>query len=612
MKVLALTLGVGLLAVSGLTAQNRDLVPAPQPLQGRRLALVIGNDSYLRSPLLNARNDSRAIAQALRGLQFDVTALENGTRSGISSAILAFGRRVNEGDLALVFYAGHGVQVEGVNFLIPVDFKGYTEDDVRVDAISSDEFTRAIRRARVGVLVLDACRDNPFSGTRAVGRGLAPIQARGLLVAFSAGAGQTASDGPEASNGIFTGELIRILGSSGMGLREMFYEVQRRVQARTQGKQFPEVYSQLVDDVVLTEKSAAVADLDELSRREELLLWESIKDSRSVAVFDDYLRQYPRGRFRLAAVDRLDSLRAAVAPAPAPVSPPKPVVPPAAPPAAPPKPAANTAAKNAAATPPATRAADPAPAPRSVDPIDTMKWRPITPGAFQMGCVPGDTQCSADERRHLVNVPRAFSMTTTEITVSMYRAFAMATASNVPEQPLWNTRPDHPVVNVTWGNASSFCAWAGGRLPTEAEWEYAARGGAAGWTYVWSRENQAPPGNPLANIADQTLKDLQPAWPAVADYKDGYAYTAPVGQFPPNTFELFDMGGNVLEWVQDWFSPFDETAMNDPKGPPQGTLRVLRGGSWFSDPRFVRTSNRSRLDPDTRDDYIGFRCAKDR
>ena len=212
---------------------------------------MIGNDTYAGSPLRNARNDARAMAQALRGLSFDVTTVEDGTRVSIGSALLNFSRRLSDTDLAFVFYAGHGVQVEGVNYLVPVDFQGRSEDEVRLNAVSADEITRTLRRARIGVLVLDACRDNPYSGQRSGSRGLAQLESQGMLVAFATGAGQTASDAPGAANGVFTSELVQLLGAPGRGLREIFFEVQRRVQQRTNGQQFPAVYSQLVNDVVL-------------------------------------------------------------------------------------------------------------------------------------------------------------------------------------------------------------------------------------------------------------------------------------------------------------------------------------------------------------------------
>ena len=251
------------------------------------------------------------MASALRKLSFDVVTLENGTRATIGSALLEFNRRLTASDLALVFYAGHGVQVEGVNYLVPVEFDGLTEDEVRFNAISSEEVTRALSRARVGVLVLDACRDNPYSGQRSGSGGLAQLEAKGILVAFATGAGQTASDGQGTANGVFTTELVRLLGTPGRGLRDTFFEVQRRVQRSTNGRQFPAVYSQLIDDVVLTPgevvESAPSSAATELALRAELELWDAIKNSATTSVFHDYLNRYPNGQFRAAAEDRIRS-----------------------------------------------------------------------------------------------------------------------------------------------------------------------------------------------------------------------------------------------------------------------------------------------------------------
>lgn len=243
-----------------LAAQDRR--PAPTTAEGRRLALVIGNDAYQGAPLVNGRNDARAMAAALRRLAFTVTVVEDATRVQLTSALLAFGQQVEVGDLALVFYAGHGVQVDGVNYLIPVDFTGRSGNEVRLNAVASEEVARSLQRARVGVLVLDACRDNPYSSQRSGARGLANQEAQGLLVAFATGAGQTAGDSPDAGNGVFTSELLRVLGQPGIGLRETFFEVQRRVQVRTGGRQFPAVYSQLTADVVLVPGPRAALQAD--------------------------------------------------------------------------------------------------------------------------------------------------------------------------------------------------------------------------------------------------------------------------------------------------------------------------------------------------------------
>jgi formylglycine-generating enzyme required for sulfatase activity len=537
------------------------------------MALVIGNDSYAGSPLSNARNDARSMAQALQRLSFDVTIVENGTRVSIGSAMLAFGRRLTSSDLALVFYAGHGVQVEGVNYLIPVDFEGRTEDEVRLNAVSSDEATRALRRARVGVLVLDACRDNPFSGQRSGGRGLAQLEAQGLLVAFATGAGQTASDGA-TGNSVFTGELIQVLGSPGRGLRDTFFEVQRRVQNRTEGRQFPAVYSQLVNDVVLTPGTIAALPPaagdapskpseppSTLSLQAELALWDAIKDSRSVSAFEDYLSRYPFGQFRVPAEERLRTARAS----------------------------ANRPPGVSRPSPMSSRVAGLAKAEIRTDPrIEGVEWARIPAGSFEMGCDRGTSGC-ADQAtpRHSVTITTAFEMMTTELTIAVARALG---------RPVDRQSPTHgssfPVVKVGWQEAATTCEALGARLPTEAEWEFAARGGAFG-PYPWGADEPvdrdgAPNG---ARFGNRPVK-------SVATYQ-------------PNAYGLFDMAGNVLELVADWAGPYRADSQSDPKGPDSGTRRVMRGGGTIvrSDLR-VSTRFIAELSP-LGSDLIGFRCARD-
>lgn len=313
----SVVVAVLLVAACALTeAQDRRTLTRDDA-PSRRLALVIGNDTYARSPLRNGRNDARAMAGLLRKLSFDVVVVEDATRASMGAALRSFSSRITPSDLAMVFYAGHGNQVEGVNYLIPVDFDGNSEDEVRFNAIASDEFTRALSRARVGVLILDACRDNPYSGSRSGGRGLAQLEAKGMLVAFATGAGQTASDGQGSDNGVFTSELVQLLGQPGRGLRDTFFEVQRRVQRTTNGRQFPAVYSQLIDDVILTPTTEAAGtaappvsapagpSAAELALRAELEFWDGIKNSDNVALFRDYLNRYPAGQFRAIAAERI-------------------------------------------------------------------------------------------------------------------------------------------------------------------------------------------------------------------------------------------------------------------------------------------------------------------
>jgi Caspase domain len=225
----------------------RDLTLAA----GRRVALVIGIDNYPRSPLLNARNDARAMASSLRELGFAVTLLEDITRNQMVGSVSEFSEALRPDDVAFFFYAGHGVQLEGENYLVPADFDGSSSTAARLNTMPVGELQSALGRAKLSVIVLDACRNNPFGNARSGGRGLAPVEARGNIIAFATGAGQTASDNPAAGNGLFTEQLLATLREPNLPLREIFYRVRQRVYQVTNGQQFPAVYDGLLGELVL-------------------------------------------------------------------------------------------------------------------------------------------------------------------------------------------------------------------------------------------------------------------------------------------------------------------------------------------------------------------------
>jgi hypothetical protein len=240
----------------------------------RRLALVIGNDRYENvPPLQKAVNDARTIGQALKGLGFSVTVAENVTRSRMSQQLVAFAASVRQGDVALFYYSGHGFEIKGENFLLPVDVPAATEGQdelVRDASFAAQRIVDALqdRGARTAILVLDACRDNPFDRpgrTRGVagGGGLASMSdvSQGVFVLFSAGAKQTAldrlSDNDANPNSVFTRNFVRELATPGLTLVQIAKRTQSQVlqMAMTVShRQAPAYYDEVIGDVVLNGK----------------------------------------------------------------------------------------------------------------------------------------------------------------------------------------------------------------------------------------------------------------------------------------------------------------------------------------------------------------------
>jgi formylglycine-generating enzyme required for sulfatase activity len=220
------------------------------------------------------------------------------------------------------------------------------------------------------------------------------------------------------------------------------------------------------------------------------------------------------------------------------------------------------------------------------NPKDGLKYVWIPPGTFMMGCSPGDTECSDDENPpHQVTISRGFWIGQTPVTVGAYKRFAGAAGRQMPEAPTFNhgwANDNMPIVMVTWDDAQAYCGWTGGRLPTEAEWEYAARGGSTEARY--------------GNLGEM-------AW---YDQNSGNQ-THDVAQKRPNGFGLYDMLGNVWEWVNDRYDEnyYRNSPSQDPQGPTGGQARVLRGGSWGVVSRLVRVSFRYRYDLLN---LVGFRC----
>ncbi|HEX8423866.1 MAG TPA: formylglycine-generating enzyme family protein [Pyrinomonadaceae bacterium] len=258
----------------------------------------------------------------------------------------------------------------------------------------------------------------------------------------------------------------------------------------------------------------------------------------------------------------------------------------------------------------------------------------IEGGTFRMG---SDAEMPDESPAHQVSV-NSFWMDRDEVTVGEFARFVEATGyTTEAEQFGWSgvfdiesgewrrsdganwRRPegpeaaaaatDEPVTQVSYADASAYALWAGKRLPTEAEWEYAARGGLQGKRYAWGDELR-PQGGPAANW-------WQGKFPERNTGEDGFAARAPVGSFAPNNYGLRDVGGNVWEWCADWYAAGYYAAhapKENPRGPDAGTERVIRGGSWMCSENYCtnyRVAARGHTAPDSGLNNLGFRCARD-
>jgi len=254
--------------------------------------------------------------------------------------------------------------------------------------------------------------------------------------------------------------------------------------------------------------------------------------------------------------------------------------------------AASSACSSGAAEP-----ATPLPVSTQVSPLDGMVLSYIPAGTFLMG----SDMVDQEQPVHSVTLD-AFWMDRTEVTNGMYALCVAAGACVQPRSGNTYTRDsdygdaahaNYPVVWVSWRRAEDYCRWAGRRLPTEAEWEYAARGGLAGMTYPWGDE-------------DPSCKQ--------ANFSKCVGGTNSVGSYPPNDYGLYDMAGNVWEWVADWYDEdyYSTSPAENPLGPASpgsGGNCVIRGGAWCFDERFMRSAMRYAGDPGAADNDLGFRCA---
>jgi len=244
----------------------------------------------------------------------------------------------------------------------------------------------------------------------------------------------------------------------------------------------------------------------------------------------------------------------------------------------------------------------------------TVSAKQTAPEIEGMAFIPGGTfmmgsRYKKDEAPiHSVTVS-GFYLDKTEVTVEAYRRFCQATRRHMPEQPEWS-EDDHPVVNIDWKHARAYSKWVGKRLPSEAEWEYAARSTLPGVEYARNLNNRY--GLSFGNIADESILQIKLRFPIKPQYDDGYIHSAPVASFPMNIFDVFDLEGNVLEWCADWYDAtyYRTSPKLNPKGPAKGSYKVIRGASWNRSGSYLRATYRSWYPLNCAFNFLGFRCAK--
>jgi formylglycine-generating enzyme required for sulfatase activity len=611
----------------------------------KRIALVIGNGDYaIARKLANPVNDAIDMANTLKGLGFEVVSGTNLSLKQMSDKVREFGDKLKaSGGVGLFYYAGHGIQVGGRNYLIPVEADIPREDEVDFNALNLDLILRKMATANNGlnIVILDACRNNPFarSWSRSADEGgLAQITApTGTFIAYATAPDRTASDGT-GRNGLYTTELLKVLQKPNLKIEEAFKQVTIAVDRTSGGKQIPWTSSSLrgefyfrpikpnvVVNPIPTDKQNEPAIVAKDRATQEKEAWDLVKNSASAADFRYFLEEFPDGANAAQAKIRLEELiwqsvrgadkakiqaylnefpNGANAPAarirlkqleaagnltnPTPTN-------------------GNTTANRTAG------AISKATLPGGVE----MSFAYIPPGEFQMG---SNTR-SIEMPVHRVRISQGFWMGQTEVTQGQWEAVMKTTlrqqrdksevALKVRMQQLrskalseGNTKvlqslkeseenyvdnyqirgegADYPMYFVSWDEAQEFVQALNNlndgykyRLPTEAEWEYAARAGTTG-DYAGSLDLM---GWYCANSGDKPMSVKKCSAKTV---KVANGRTHPVGQKQPNAWNLYDMHGNVQEWVEDWFDEnyYKSSPANDPRGPSSGRGRVARGGCW--------------------------------
>lgn len=297
-RLLAALFNIALIPVSGFAIAN----------QVSRTALVIGNADYTFSALINPLNDAKDMAEALRLLDFDVIERTNVDKKGMRQAIREFGAKLKDnGGVGFFYFAGHGMQIGGNNYLLPTDLAAKAAYEVEEDAVSANIVLRAMEAANnsINIVVLDACRNNPFAGKfRSMTRGLSRMEGpSGSFMAFATAPGSVAADGND-SNGLYTKYLLQYMMKPGLPLESVFKKVRIAVEKETKGRQVPWESSSLKGDFYFIEKKQQKAE----AFIAESAVWDQLKSTSNPADLQKFIASYSSSVYVPAAKLRLDQL----------------------------------------------------------------------------------------------------------------------------------------------------------------------------------------------------------------------------------------------------------------------------------------------------------------
>ena len=583
-KLILLIMVFAFIQLSGISSQNR-------------FALVIGNGNYSElASLRNSRNDAQDISSALKDLGFEVNLLQDADLVTMENALIQFSNKlsVSSDAIGLFYYAGHSVQSQGINYLIPSDAHIPGEAFLRTKSLSLQAVLDTLGNTHdnLNIVILDACRDNPFGWGRGGSRGLSVVSAQppGSIVVYATSAGSIALDG-EGRNGVFTGELLKNLRTPGLDIKEIFDRTGQSVQQVTSGQQNPAVYSQFFGKFYLagyvsSDSTGINPPIIQPAIPSSIPPSMSIKKSYgkvSILTKDSgtlYLDGNSIGKLPEHAIATINEVESGfhlfqMHYDTGPVEEISAYV-------------ANDTESSVtfnrsyiALTIPGTNV--------------QIVFSLIPSGTFLMGSPIDKIGKSNDEGpQHEVSISKPFYLSIYEITQAQWLAVM---GTNPSGYTFRFDSPFLPVECVSWEDAQQFInklnklGIGSFRLPTEAEWEYACRAGS---------QNEFPWGD------DQSLAE-EYAW---------YYFTSgwspnPVGSKKPNAWGIYDMIGNILEWCADWYGPYSKNSQIDPKGPKSGSSRVLRGGDWTtSKENDLRSARRYYDVPTKATTSIGFRIVR--